>query len=106
MMLVVSTIPVRAQMMTVSQKGPLEEMSACLTGLRFCAAAEAMAADPRPASLEKRPRATPVLIAAMTAAPAAPPAAASPVKAQSRIYRMAGIMYSACTVRIYRHPMI
>ena len=62
-------------------KVPSMAMTPCRTGLLVCAAAWAMAADPRPDSLENTPRATPKRTAAATAAPAKPPAAAAGVKA-------------------------
>ncbi len=54
-----STRPVRAQITTVSQNVPVADTSACLIGLRVCAAAATMGADPSPDSLEKSPRAIP-----------------------------------------------
>ncbi|OPZ80127.1 MAG: hypothetical protein BWY76_03451 [bacterium ADurb.Bin429] len=76
-----STRPVIAHTTTVSQKVPVADTSACRTGLRVRAAAATMGADPRPDSLEKRPRAMPKRMAAMMVAPTKPPAAACPVKA-------------------------
>lgn len=40
------TSPVSAQITTVSQKVPLLDTNACRTGLRVCAAAATMGADP------------------------------------------------------------
>ena len=59
MILEVITKPVNAQMMTVSQKVPVDDTNAWRTGLRVCAAAATIGADPKPDSLEKRPRAIP-----------------------------------------------
>ena len=59
MMLDVMTSPVRAQMITVSQKVPVDDTKAWRTGLRVCAAAATIGAEPKPLSLENRPRAIP-----------------------------------------------
>src|SRR3989339_1696180 len=56
---VIRTRPVMAQIITVSQKVPVEETSAWLTGFLVLAAAATMGALPNPDSLEKRPRAIP-----------------------------------------------
>ena len=53
------TIPVMAQMTTVSQNVPVLDTKAWRTGLRVCAAAATMGAEPSPDSLLKRPRAMP-----------------------------------------------
>ena len=81
MMVLTSTRPVMAQTTTVSQKVPVADTSACLTGFFVFAAAATMGAEPRPASLEKRPRAMPKRAAIMTDAPMNPPPAACGVKA-------------------------
>ena len=54
-----STNPVSAQMMTVSQNTDVELTKALLTVFLLRAAAATMGAYPKPASLEKRPRAIP-----------------------------------------------
>ena len=64
-----------------------------------------MAALPRPASLEKMPRAMPNWIAIMTAVPANPPTAAWPVKADSMIRAKApgtSVMFIRMTINA--HP--
>ncbi|MNF88524.1 hypothetical protein D3C84_710210 [compost metagenome] len=73
--------PVRLQMTMVSIKVPSMPIMPERTALLVVPAAWAIPAVPRPASLEKMPRATPKRIAAMTAAPAKPPVAATGVKA-------------------------
>ena len=50
-------MPVSAQMTTVDQKVPVIATSACCAGLRVEAADATMSAEPRPDSLENRPRA-------------------------------------------------
>ena len=62
------TNAVMVQTMMVSMKVPSMPIMPCCTGSLVCAAAWAMGALPRPASLEKMPRATPKRIAAHTAA--------------------------------------
>ena len=59
MMLLTMTRPVRAQITTVSQKVPVDDTSACLTGFFVRAAAATMGAEPSPDSLLNRPRAMP-----------------------------------------------
>ena len=68
-----STMPVSAQMTTVSQKVPVMDTSAWRAGLRVEAAEATMGAEPRPDSLENRPRAQPNCSAIMRPAPTAPP---------------------------------
>ena len=51
--------PVKVQMMIVSIKVPVIEISPCSTGSSVLAAAAAIGADPNPDSLEKTPRAIP-----------------------------------------------
>ena len=53
------TMPVKAQITTVSQNVPVEETRAWRTGLRVCAAAATMGAEPSPDSLLNNPRAMP-----------------------------------------------
>ena len=76
---------VKEQMMIVSMKVPSIATRPWLTGPLVDAAACAMGADPRPASFENTPRATPKRMAAQTAAPAKPPVAAEGVKAWVKI---------------------
>ncbi len=64
--------PVKVQTMMVSRKVPVMATRACRPGWSVLAAAAAMGADPSPDSLEKSPRATPILITV----PMAPPAMA------------------------------
>src|SRR5699024_4906904 len=49
------------------------DTSPCRTGWLVCAAAAAIAADPRPDSLENMPRATPYWMTMMIAEPTKPP---------------------------------
>ena len=67
--------------MMVSMKVWVIDTRPCRTGCRVCAAAAAIAAEPRPDSFENIPRATPNWIAAATPAPTNPPVAAVPVNA-------------------------
>ena len=92
MMLVTRTRPVMRQTTTVSQKVPVEETSACRTGLRVWAAAATMGAEPIPDSLENRPRAMPYRAAVIMPEPMRPPAAAPGVKAIWQMVLMAGMM--------------
>ena len=87
-------MPVSAQMTTVDQNVPVMAMSACSAGLRVFAAAAMMGAEPRPDSLENRPRAQPNCRAIMMPLPTAPPNAAFGVKAHSKMRQMAGHTYS------------
>ena len=64
---------VKLQTMIVSMKVPSMATRPWLTGPLVLAAACAIGAEPRPASFENTPRATPKRIAAQTAAPAKPP---------------------------------
>ena len=90
MMLVTTTSPDSRQITTVSQKVPVDETSACRTGLRLWAAAATIGAEPRPDSFENRPRATPNRAAISTVAPANPPAAAVGENALFTISSIAG----------------
>ena len=67
--------PVSIQMMMVSIKVPVMDISPCSTGEFVLAEAAAIGAEPRPASFEKIPLATPFCIAIMMVAPAKPPMA-------------------------------
>ncbi|CAI8312331.1 MAG: Uncharacterised protein [Cellvibrionales bacterium UBA7375] len=68
----------------------------CLTGLFVSAAAWAIGAEPRPDSLEKIPRDTPILRAIITVAPAKPPVAAVPLNALSTINNKACGISETC----------
>ena len=84
-----STMPVRAQITTVSQKVPVMDTSAWRAGLRVVAAEATMGAEPKPDSFENRPRAQPNWIAAITPLPRRPPKAAWGLKALSKISAIA-----------------
>ena len=73
---VVRVMPVRVQMTTESQNGAVDATRACCTLFGVLAGAAAMADEPMPASLEKRPRRTPTCMASMMVEPTKPPAAA------------------------------
>ena len=73
-------------------------------GLRVWALAWAMAAEPRPASLEKLPRLAPSRIAAASAAPMKPPAAALPVNAPVKIEPSAAGTASAFATSTMTEP--
>ncbi len=94
--------PVTEHTTMVSIKVPSMAMLPWRAGWSVCAEAWAMGALPRPASLEKMPRAMPKRIASFTAAPAKPPAAAVPVKASLKHRAMAAgraLAWSASTNR-------
>ena len=93
------TRPVKVQMMMVSMKVPVMEMRPCSAGHFVLAAAATIGALPRPDSLEKTPRATPLRIATSTVAPRKPPAAAVGVKALTMICSTAAGIWSAKTTR-------
>ena len=76
--------PVRVQITIVSINVPVILTSPCLTGSLVCAAAAAIGALPRPASLEKMPLATPFCIAT-SILPTAPPVIALGENAASTI---------------------
>ena len=77
-----SARPVMEHTMMVSRKVPVIDTRPWRTGSFVCAAAAAIGAEPKPASLEKMPRAMPFCMAMMIA-PSAPPAAARRPKALS-----------------------
>ena len=79
------TSAVMVQTRMVSINVPNIATMPCRTGLFVLAAAWAIAAEPKPDSLENTPRATPNRMAAATAAPAKPPVAATGVKAYEKI---------------------
>ena len=68
----------------VSRKVPVMETRPCRTGSLVLAAAAAMGAEPRPASLEKMPRAMPCCMA-MSMLPTAPPVTAWGVNAPTKM---------------------
>src|SRR5574344_599160 len=105
MIQLVSTIPVMAQMMTVSQKVPVDDTNACLTGLRVCAAAATIGAEPSPDSLENSPLAIPNRAAIITDVPTKPPPAACGLNADSQISRRAGQTYAPLMKSITMHPI-
>ncbi len=98
--------PVIEQMMMVSMKVPSMPIRPERTGHLLVPAAWAMPAVPRPASLEKMPRATPKRIAAITAAPAKPPVAATGLKADWKISANAPGMASKLTTSTTRAAMM
>ena len=65
----------------VSINVPVIETRPCSDGYFVFAAAAAIGAEPRPASFEKIPLATPLCIASIIVEPAKPPTAAEPVNA-------------------------
>jgi hypothetical protein len=78
----ISTVPVMKQIIMVSKKIPVMEISPCLAGSFTFAAAAAIGTLPRPDSFEKIPRAIPILTASITPAPRKPPLAAVHAKAE------------------------
>ena len=103
--LLTSTRPVSAHTTTVSQKVPVDETSACRTGLRVLAAAATIGAEPRPDSLEKRPRAIPYRQASRTVEPTNPPPTALAVKAPETISRRASPRWLQFIPRRMRQPI-
>ena len=99
-----STMPVSAQMTTVSQNVPVMDTSAWRAGLRVEAADATMGAEPRPDSLENRPRAQPNCSAIMMPEPTAPPNAAFEVNAHSRIRPSASPTSAQLNARMTRQP--
>lgn len=87
-MLLTITIPVTAQITTVSQKGPVMEISPCLTGDSQLEAAEVIGIEPSPASLVNNPFEIPVRIPRMTAVPVIPPIKDFDEKADFMMTRM------------------
>ena len=83
-------MPFKAQITTVSQNVPDDETNAWRTGLRVCAAAATIGAEPIPDSLENKPLAIPKRAAVITVAPTNPPPAAVGVKADTHISFNAG----------------
>ena len=77
------------QIMMVSIKVPVMEISPCSAGHFVFAAAATIGALPRPDSLENKPRAIPLRIANIIVAPKKPPVAAVPVKASCRTIAIA-----------------
>ena len=65
-----------------------------LTGCSALAAACAIGAEPCPASLEKRPRFTPLLNAYAMVAPRNPPAADEPVNTSAKMLMNEGTIFS------------
>src|SRR5574344_426589 len=98
------TSPVMAQITTVSQNVPEDDTRACRTGLRVCAAAATMGAEPSPDSFENNPRAMPYLAANITDEPTNPPPAASGENADTHISLTAGQRYCPLIISITIHP--
>ena len=98
------TSPVMAHITTVSQNVPDDDTKAWRTGLRVCAAAATIGAEPNPDSFENRPRAMPYLAAIITDEPTKPPPAASGEKADTHISLTAGHRYSPFIMSITIHP--
>ena len=71
---VIITSAVRLRTTNVSMKTPTMATNPCSTGWSTLATACACGVEPIPASLEKRPRATPFVSASLIVAPTAPPA--------------------------------
>ena len=65
-----------------------------------------MGAEPKPLSLENRPRAHPNCSATMMPLPTAPPNAAFAVKAHSKISANAGPMYCQLYAMITKQPTV
>ena len=99
-----SEIPVSAQMQTVSQNVPVDEISACRTGFAVFALAAIRGAEPMPDSLENSPRATPRRIAVIMATPRNPPPTAFMLNASVTIRRTAGRMAEALRPMMMKHP--
>ena len=99
-----STTPVSAQMTTVDQNVPVMATSACCAGLRVEAAEATMGADPKPDSLENKPRAQPNCRAIMSPEPTAPPNAAFGVKAHSKMRPTASPSSGPFSTRMTTHP--
>ena len=97
-------MPVSAQMTTVDQNVPVMAISACSAGFFVLAAAAMMGAEPRPDSLENRPRAQPNCSAIRRPEPTAPPNAAFGVKAHSKMRPIALPRAGAFISRITMHP--
>ena len=91
--------PVIVQITIVSMNVPSIEIRPCCPGESVSAAAAAIGALPRPASLEKIPRAIPFCIAINTA-PSAPPAAARRPNALSIIVLNAPGISPRCVNRM------
>ena len=81
---------VRVQMTMVSAKTSKIPYRPCWTGLLVSAAAWAMAAEPRPASLEKALLRRPQTMVCLSAIPLAAPPSALGVKAVAKILPKAG----------------
>ncbi len=93
-------------MTTVSQKVPVMDTSAWRAGLRVAAAEATMGAEPRPDSLENRPRAQPNCSASIRPEPSAPPKAALAVKALSTMRQSAGQTSSQFMPRMTTQPQM
>lgn len=105
-MLLTITRPVMAHITTVSQKVAVIDTSACRFGSLVFAQAAAIAVEPSPASLVKRPFATPCLAAMSIVLPINPPVAAFVEKAAVNISFIAGRRYNRFKYRIRKQLMI
>ncbi len=99
------TKPVMLHTMMVSMKTSSMPMEACTSGDSAVEAAWAMGAEPRPASLEKTPRAMPMRMAIITEAPAKPPCAAVGVNASETTHQNTAGTRSMCMQIMIRHMM-
>ena len=104
-MLLTSTMPVSAQMTTVSQNVAVLDTRAWRTGFRVCAVAATMGALPMPLSLLNRPRAMPYRAAIITLLPTKPPPAAEGLKADFMMRRTAGMTNSLFIHSIMMQPI-
>ena len=98
--------PVNIQMIMVSKKVPVILTSPCSAGNLVFAEAAAIGAEPKPASFENIPRATPKRIATRIPMPVAAPTPASKLKALFTISTMAEGKFSILTNITKRHPTI
>ena len=90
--------PVMVQITVVSMKVPVIDTSPWRAGSCVFAAAAAIGSDPRPASFEKMPRATP-FCRAMNSVPTTPPVTAAGLNAALTIRLMApGIFSKLATI--------
>ena len=104
-MLLTITIPVIAQITTVSQNVPVLDTRAWRTGFLVFAAAATIGAEPSPDSLLKSPLAIPYLAAIIIPAPTNPPPAASGLKAETTMSLIAGHTNSEFIHSMTIHPI-
>ncbi len=96
------TKAVIVQMTMVSTKTSKMPHRPCATGSLVFEAAWAMGAEPRPASLEKTPRAMPIWIALAMVKPVAPPSADCGLNAASTTSASMGSSWPALRTRMTR----